>query len=913
MIGDAGLGKTRLIAEGLKHWQENIDEVNFYHINSLSYETNQAYGLIQRLFRRMIDMRREDPANINQDKLDLFLNENYTTENPSVKLVFQTILDLKLDDGVEPLEGETFKRELYAAAEGVFNNSFANQPTVFVFEDVHWADSASIELLIHLFPLIDKLPLTLIFSFRPDRHLASWVIKTHAEEKFHHRYSEIMIKPLLEEDSNALISHLLSIADIPDSLRDRIIDRAAGNPFFIEEIVRTLVEDGIIFSEQIDHDGETQVYWRAATDAAKVHIPENLHTLLMARIDSLEDDLRQTLQLASVIGRTFSDQVLIVLADGDHIDPIEVEDHLNKLFRLEMLYEVSRQPEVEYGFRTPMIQEMAYGSILNKRRRIIHQRVGETLQRLYPEQINDLAAQLGFHFAQANNHELSLKFYTIAGDNAFKLYANSLAISHFHSALAEARKVAVDHLEQIQYLYNRIGRALELESRFQEAMEIYSEELALARELESPPLELKALVSLGNIYTIASDLANAEMGEAYANQALELAVELDDKEAQAQISWILLNMFRFVGRYQEAKDSGERGLKLAGEIGNKEILAYIYNDLPYAYFGLFEIDKSVIVLNQAIEMWRELDNQPMLADSLASASFPYAYLGMYDQAIEASDEAKKISESINNPWGIGYSRFYVGSVFEDRGLIDQAIRDYEITYTMGNKAGFIFGELWGKARLAHLYIELNALDQAEHYLEQVTEFSEDNPGLLSLYSSMITLEKVSLLFAKGDIDKAYELFVGSDFEDALANSLVNGYVLAVSVEIMLAKGENETALQYCEKIIEKLTFSKNKSMLHQIYLLKGIAHLRKNEYELAGIALIDALQVAENLGSLWRLWQILLAQAELADKLENPQKAASLREKAVEYINAICAEISQAEIRESFLDRPDIKTLMSRI
>ncbi len=150
-------------------------------------------------------------------------------------------------------------------------------------------------------------------------------------------------------------------------------------------------------------------------------------------------------------------------------------------------------------------------------------------------------------------------------------------------------------------------------------------------------------------------------------------------------------------------------------------------------------------------------------------------------------------------------------------------------------------------------------------------------------------------------------------EDALANSLVNGYVLAVSVEVMLAKGENETALQYCEKIIEKLTSSKNKSMLHQIYLLKGIAHLRKNEYELAGIALIDALQVAEALGSLWRLWQILLAQAELADKLENPRKAASLREKAVEYINAICAEISQAEIRESFLDRPDIKTLMSRI
>jgi class 3 adenylate cyclase/tetratricopeptide (TPR) repeat protein len=911
VIGDAGLGKSRIIDEVMSHWQENNEGINFYQVNSLSYETNQAYGLLRRLFRRVIDIGPEESNHANQENLNLFLAEDHFGETPPAKHVFQIILGLDLDDGVEPLEGEAFKRELYTAAEQLFSGLFTNQPTVFVFEDVHWADSASIELLIHLFPLVEQLPLVMIFSFRPDRQLPSWTLKTQTEESFHHRYSEILIKPLSEEEGNALLNHLLSIADIPDALRERVIDRAAGNPFFIEEIVRTLVEDGILFSEQIEYDGEKQVYWRASTDAAKVQIPENLHTLLMARIDSLDDDLRQTLQLASVIGRTFSDQVLLVLAEEDHIDPIEVGDHLNKLLRLEMLYEVSRQPEVEYGFRTPLIQEMAYGSILNKRRRLIHQRVGKTLQRLYPDQINDLAAQLGFHYSQADNHELSLKFYTIAGDNAFKLYANSLAITHFHAALTEARTNPVDHLEQIQYLYNRIGRALELESRFQEAMEIYSEELTLARELESHPLELKALVSLGNIYTMASDIANPEMGETYANQALELAVELNDKEAQAQISWILLNMFRFVGRYQEAKDSGERGLKLAEEIGSKEILAYIYNDLPYAYFGLFEIDKSVIVLNQAIELWRELDNQPMLADSLASASFPYAYLGMYDQAIAASDEAKEISESINNPWGIGYSRFYVGSVFEDRGLIDHAIRDYEITYSMGNKAGFIFGELWGKARLAHLYKELNVLDQAEHYLEQVTEFSEDNPGLLNLYSSMITLNQVSLLLAQGDIDKAYELYVGSDFEDALANSLVNGYVLVVSVEVMLAKGENETALQYCEKIIEKLTSSKNKSMLHQIYLLKGIAHLRMNEYELAGIALSDALQVAEDLGSLWRLWQILLAQAELEDKLKNPQKAASLRGEAVEHIEAICAEISQPEIRESFLNRPEVKALMS--
>jgi tetratricopeptide (TPR) repeat protein len=284
---------------------------------------------------------------------------------------------------------------------------------------------------------------------------------------------------------------------------------------------------------------------------------------------------------------------------------------------------------------------------------------------------------------------------------------------------------------------------------------------------------------------------------------------------------------------------------------------------------------------------------------------------LYDEAISMSDEAKQISQEIDNPWGIVYSRFYVGFVFEDRGQMEKAIRDYEIIHRMGKDAEFLIGEYWGIARLVHIYTELNALDQSGYYIAQAAADIINYNGLLGLYASMITLEKVSLLLAQGDIHKAARLFLSSNFEGALAIALTQNYVREVHIRVLLAQGEDEEALQYNEEYIADLNASKNKSYLHQMLLFKGIAHHRMNRYDQAEAALNDALTIAQDLGARWRLWQILSRLADVEDKLNNSSKAASLRNKAVEYVDSICAEISRPELRESFLNRLDVKELMS--
>lgn len=910
VIGEAGMGKSRMIDEGLKRWKGDRHNAKYYQINSQSYETNQAYGLFKRLFRRFTGIERYDPTDVQQQKIEVFLNETDAAKHADALPVFLTLLGLELSNGIEPLEGEEFKRTLYDVTENFCLELFKNNQTILVFEDINWSDKPSIDLLYHLLPLVEKTPLVMVFSFRPDRQADSWEFKSQVEDYFHHNYNLIWINPLSRKESEVLVDHLLTIPDFPDRVRDRILERAGGNPFFIEEVVRSLKGSGFLYPQEREVDGNRKVYWRAEVGAEDIEIPESLQSMLTARIDRLGEELRRTLQLTCVIGRTFNRQVLAAIAKINQIDLLKLDDHLKKLLRLELIYEVSRQPEVVYGFKPPLIQETIYSSILKKRRREIHQQVAETLVGLYPEQINDLAAHLGYHFSEANNHKQALKYYTRAGDDAMQLYANSLAVSHYSASLAQARALDPQPVEQLQYLYQQKGRAFELESNFQEAIDNYFEELALGQELDERSLELTALVSLGTVYAIASESVDPEKGEELSKEALQLAEKLGDMEAQARILWNLLNLYRYQGRYEEGMLAGERGLKLALEIGNDEIKAYIYNDLPYVYFGLFKIKKSLDTLRQATKIWRRLGNQPMLADSLASSSFAYAYLGNYDEAIEVAEEAKTISSDINNPWGIVYSRFYVGNVYEDRGQIDLAIRDYEKIKSLGKKAGFLIGEFWGNSRLAHLYTELNSMHKAERILDAAPSIPESAPGLLSVYGSMITVEKINLLLASGDIDSAEYLIKNSNFESAKAISLASIFVHELNTRLLLAKCEYRTAIQYSDDVINKYISTENKSFLPQMLLAKGTGHIRLHQYELAASALNEARQIAEELKAHWRLWQIYLALAELEEELGHPENAGELRTKAKKSIRSICDTISQPELREAFLNRPDVSAVM---
>ena len=312
--------------------------------------------------------------------------------------------------------------------------SFA--PTVIVVDDLHWADPASVEMMIHMFPLVDEVPLLLLCSFRPERQSQAWRVKQSAETDYPHSYTEITLSPLSDVDSDVLFGNLFNISGSPPELRPMILERTEGNPLYLEEFTRTLIDSGAVNRD------ETGLHWSPEAKVEDIAIPENLQALLTSRIDRLTEDARRTLQLSSVIGRSFYHRVLKLISDSS----IPLDTHLSTLQRAELIREAGKVPELEYIFRHDLTRESAYNSMLLRELRRFHRRVGEAVEDLFNDRVEEQSHLLAHHFYQAGDNERALKYSAMAGDVAARLYANDEATIHYTRAVEIARQVNSSNL-----------------------------------------------------------------------------------------------------------------------------------------------------------------------------------------------------------------------------------------------------------------------------------------------------------------------------------------------------------------------------------------------------------------------------------------------------------------------------------
>ena len=254
---------------------------------------------------------------------------------------------------------------------------------------------------------------------------------------------------------------------LPQKLKWRILSRAEGNPFYVEEIIRSLMDSGAIVRD------EATGRWRATRDVADIAIPDTLHGVLMARIDRLQEETKRVLQLASVIGRIFLYRVLAAIAWEER----ELDDHLLTLQREEMIRERARVPELEYIFKHHLTQEAAYNGLLKKERRIFHRQVAEALERLFPDRIEEQVGLLAHHWERAEEPEKATEYLLRAGDQARVAYAHQEAIDYYQRALAFLKEQE-DH-ERVARTLMKLGLTYHTAFQFPQARQAYEEGFAL--------------------------------------------------------------------------------------------------------------------------------------------------------------------------------------------------------------------------------------------------------------------------------------------------------------------------------------------------------------------------------------------------------------------------------------------------
>jgi tetratricopeptide (TPR) repeat protein len=357
-----------------------------------------------------------------------------------------------LQHRVAYLDGDATGLQIFRSVRLYVERLSRHQPLALVFEDLHWCDQSSLDLLEHLLPVVASAPLLLIVMARPERNSPADRFRSIAQAGAATRYSEIVLAPLSGPSSVVLLDGLIAADPKSDRLRPVILERAEGNPFFLEEIIRTLAADGVL------EWSASQRRWKVAREVGQLKLPDTLHDVIAARIDRLDPEVKQLLKVASVIGRSFLHRVLDAASESGP----SLAGHLQQLQALELIREKRRLPELEYFFKHALVQEAAYATLLGPRRRELHRRVGECIERLFADRLDDFSSVLAYHYARAEAWPKAQEFLFKAGDRAGQIAADAEALAHYQNAMEAHARAFGDAWDPLQRstLERKIGEAL---------------------------------------------------------------------------------------------------------------------------------------------------------------------------------------------------------------------------------------------------------------------------------------------------------------------------------------------------------------------------------------------------------------------------------------------------------------------
>ncbi|HET8605859.1 MAG TPA: ABC transporter substrate-binding protein [Gaiellaceae bacterium] len=460
VVGEPGIGKTRLVGEVRERYR---DRVRFVEGRAVSYAQSFPYYPIRDLLREWLGVGASTPeARVRLElkaQLAFVLGEEADDAYPFLASLLGLALEPDAEQALRDLNREAIQTRTFDAVAELLCRLSDETPLCVVLDDLHWADETTIDLLERLLAVTDTAAVALLLLYRTEREHRSWRLGERARQRFPHRYKEIELRPL-PPDASRLLAADAAGAELPESVAELLAERAGGNPFFLEEALRDLVERGAL---QRDNGR-----YRLAVAEDELAVPALVQGALQARLDRLGAGAREVLSVAAVSGRTFG---LPLLAEV--LPDVALGQALSELQRLELVVETRRRPTPEYRFRHGLVQEVAYTSLVETRRRRLHLQVGEALERLLGERTAQAYALLGRHFAEADDPERAADYLLRAGDAARAVYADQEAVAHYERARRFLARL--DDEERARETLFKIALARHVSFDFAGAEEAYDE------------------------------------------------------------------------------------------------------------------------------------------------------------------------------------------------------------------------------------------------------------------------------------------------------------------------------------------------------------------------------------------------------------------------------------------------------
>jgi DNA-binding SARP family transcriptional activator/tetratricopeptide (TPR) repeat protein len=914
LIGEAGIGKTRLAAEFLKWATAQGAEV----LAGRAFETGGElpYQPLAQLFRQRLD----------QEKVPVeLLSQTWLAE---LSRLLPELRD-RYPDLPPPQSDEGTARGRLLEAITRLGRALADRAPLLLFiDDIQWADTASLDALHYAVSrwVENNSPVLVLLCAR-DTFLVTttgpqyWLVGLKAKVTV----TQLALDPLTGEDTLALVASLetgqagasqttrVTAAGLsseaqpsPPKLKafaQALFTETGGQPLYLVETLKALLEQKVLIP-YYTVEGVRRLQWSTLTGEASGRfplpriIPIGIREAILDRLSRLTPVATAMLTAAAVLGQAASFQQL---AEVSGIDEMTGLDALEELITKRLLFDTN-QANQPYLIAHDRIRDVIYAETSAARKQVLHRRAMMALQGTDP-------AHLAYHALAAGMNEEAFHYSLAAGDAALRLFAAGEAVAHYEIARKIVRVGPPPQFEIAvwQHLYTSLGRALELNAQFEQAWAIYEEMETVARQHDAPAMKLAALMVQATLRSIPSQSFNPSEGEVLAEQALILARELGDSAAEVKILWNLLNLYRPSSKVAQAIACGEQALALARELNLREQMAFILNDLALPYWFSGHLDRARESLREASDLWRELNNLPMLTDSLAGLAGLAVDTGDYDLALTYSEEAFQISQAIANLWGQSYSKLSVGYIYWDRGQPDQAIAVMQECLRLGDLANYLTPQVGVRADLGAIYGGLGAIERGLETARQALTIAETQMPNFRPY----VLSKLAQLYLQQDNLSEVEAVVEQGKTDRNRETLPYYFqpVILTEVELALKQGRYEYGLASADDLLATLNQFGLRIFIPEALYLRGQTLVAMGQTEAARGTLLQAQAEAEALGSRRMLWKILFALSQLET---DPAEAAQWRQQAQEIVAYIAANVSDPELRASFLRLPQVQGVLGK-
>jgi len=714
VVGEPGVGKSRLF-----HEFRLISQQGCLVLETFSVSHGKAYPYVPLidLLKNYFHITIQDDERSRQEKV----TGRVLTLDRSLEDILPYLFTLLgLADpmsSLQQMDPQIKRRRTFEAIKRLLVRESLNQPLILIFEDLHWLDNETQAFLSLLSESLATTRILLLVNYRPEyRH--DWGNKTY--------YTQLRLDPLRQEDAQELLTALLGDGADLQPLKQFILEKTEGNPFFMEEIVQALLEQGLLPNLRrvgnTHRNGEATGRSPLPTD---LHIPPTVQGVLAARIDRLPPEEKTLLQTLSVIGKEFSLSLLRKVV-GKPED--KLQEQLSHLQTAEFIYEQLAFPEVEYTFKHALTQEVAYNSLLLERRRMLHEQTAKAAETLFHNRLEDHYDELAHHYSRSGNIQKAIEYLGLAGQQAMQRSANAEAITHLTAAL-ELLKTLPDTLERTQQeltLQLLLGASLIATKGWAdpEVERVYARARRLCRHVGETPQLFPVLWGLYSFYITRVELQTARELE---EQLLSLAQSVQDPVILMGAHYMLgLTTFFFLGEGVSARAHFERVVAFYNPQQHSSYALLLGQDLGVSCFSygaqvlwlLGYPDQALKSSHEALRLVREMSHFPSLALALYVAASIHQFRREGRAAQERAETAMALSDAQGFPIWLAWATIMRGWALAEQGQGEEGIAQIRQGLASWRAMGAEVARTFGLALLSEAY---GKVGQAEEGLSVLAE------------------------------------------------------------------------------------------------------------------------------------------------------------------------------------------------